>query len=113
MPCRWPTTGTPGATRARRLVERREVVQVQHVGVARARRLPAPAPRPSTWCSAIVVVERGEHAVRRALAVLVGRVERRVGEQRVGRVERGGHVDRADVEAAVERARVAGTPGQR
>ena len=48
VPCRCPTTGTSGATRARGLVERRQVVQVQHVGVAAPadRQRAAPRPRP-------------------------------------------------------------------
>ena len=50
VPCRWVTTGTCGRDARGRLVQRREVVQVQHVGIGGARRLERAA-QASTWCS--------------------------------------------------------------
>ena len=112
VPCRWPTTGTPGATRA----------AASWIGVrwcrcsTSARAAPtdcsAPAPR-DDLALVLLVVERGEDAVRRARAVLVGGVHRRVGAHRVRRAERRGHVDRPHVEPGVELARVARLAGAR
>ena len=95
-----------------RLVQGREVVEVQDVGLGRARVRERARPRVDL---ALVggLVEAGEDRVRRALAVLVGRVEGRIEGQRVGRRERGRKVDGVDVEPAVEDARVAGPAGQR
>ena len=59
----------------------------------------------------VLVVEPGEDAVGRIRAVLVGGVHRRVARERVGRAQRAGHVDGADVEVLVERrARRPGGP---
>ena len=93
----------------RRLVDRGEVVQVQRVGIGGAGGDQHARPcRDLTLVG--VVVERGEHAVRGAGAVLVGGVQRRGPGRRVERVGRGerrveGH--RMDVEAGVEARGVA------
>ena len=114
VPCRCPTTGTSGATRAAASLSG---VRWCRCSTSASRAPAAASARPQAVDQVLgdVVAQRGEHAVRRALAVLEGGVERRVGEQRVGRVERGGEVDRVHVEAAIERARVAGAsrPRQR
>ena len=67
----------PGGDPCGRLVERRQVVQVQHVGVARRRRLQRARPGLDLLLG-VGVVEQREAAVRRARPVLVGRVHRRV-----------------------------------
>ena len=101
-----------GRDARRRLVERREVVEVQDVGVRRARL--GERPRPGGDLMLVGgLAEAGEDHVRGALAVLVGGLEGRIGGQRVRGRERGRKVDGVDVEPAVEDARVAGTAGQR
>jgi hypothetical protein len=94
----------------RGLVQRRQMVEVQHVDLARARGHQYVAPSVGQVLGD-VAAQRGEHPVRRVPPVLVGGVERRVGEQRVGRVERGGEVEGVHVEAGVELARVARAAG--
>jgi hypothetical protein len=92
------------------LVERRQVVQVQDVraGGAGRRELPRPG---RDQVLEDVIRERAHHAVRRARPVLEGRGQRRIGEQRVGRGQRGGEVDGPQVQARVEPARVARAAG--
>ena len=115
MPCRCPTTGTSGRdARAAASCMRREVVQVQDVGVGGAGRLQRarPARRPGARTSASS--SDGEDAVGRAGAVLEGRVHRRVGRHRVRRpraprCSRPGRTSRPRVE---RRARRPGPPGR-
>ena len=61
-----------------RLVDRREVVEVQDVGLARARVRERPRPGADLALEG-GVVEAGEDLVGRARAVLVGGVHRRIG----------------------------------
>ena len=79
------------------LVDRREVVEVQDVVVRGAGAVERPGPGRDV-ALVLVVVDSGEDAVRRVRAVLEGRMHRRVAR---------GEVDRPDVEAGVEAARVA------
>ena len=72
---------------------------MQDVGVGGAGRLQRARPRGDVVLDG-GVVERGEDAVGRVRAVLVGGVQRRLGEHRVGALERARHVDRPHVEAA-------------
>ena len=96
----------------RRLVDRGEVVQVQRVGIGGAGG--GQSTRPCRHLTLVgVVVERGEHPVRGAGTVLVGRVQRRGPRRRIERVGRGerrveGHG--MDVEAGVEASGVAECP---
>ncbi len=92
-----------------RLVDRRQVVQVQHVRARRADRLQRAAPG-DDLALVLGVIQRGEDAVLRARPVLVGRVHRGIGGHRVGGAESGRHVQRAHVEPGVELARVARLP---
>jgi hypothetical protein len=94
----------------RRLVDRRQVVQVQHVCVRRARGLQRPAPGGDLALERLGA-ELGEDPVLRVRPVLVGRMHRRVGRHRIGRRQRRGHVERAHVEPGVELARVARLTG--
>ena len=96
----------------RRLVDRGEVVQVQRVGIGGAGGGQRARPRRDLTL-VCVVVERGEHAVRGAATVLVGRVQRHDPRRRIERVGRSeclveGH--RMDVEAGVEAFGVAECP---
>jgi hypothetical protein len=84
-----------------RLVDRRQVVQVQDVGVRRARVGQRLRPRVDVL-GVDVVVDGREDAIGGPGPVLIGRMQRRV-----ARVE----VDRADVEALKEGARVAVAAG--
>ena len=84
MPCRCADHGHVGRDARGGLVQRREVVQVQDVGVGGAGVRERPRPGGDLVLVACVV-ERSEDAVGRARAVLVGGCKRRVGEQRVGR----------------------------
>ena len=95
-----------------RLVDRRQVVQVQHVGRRGAHRLQRTAPG-HHLALVLLARQRGEDAVRRSRPVLVGRVHRRIGAHRVVGLERARHVDRPHVEPGVELARVAGLAGTR
>jgi hypothetical protein len=86
------------------------VVQVQHVGLARARVHELILPD----LDQTLVVGIGhlrEDAVGRAGSVLEGRMEGRVGGERVGRLRRSRVVERAHVEPGVEGARVRGVAG--
>ena len=96
----------------RGLVDRRQVVQVQHVRASRADRLQRPAPG-DDLALVLVVIQRGEDAVRRSRPVLIRRMHRRIDRHRVGRRKRRGHVDRPHVQPRVELARVARLPGPR
>ena len=93
----------------RRLVDRGEVVQVQRVGVGGAGG--GQSARPCRHLTLVgVVVERGEHPVRSAGTVLVGRVHRRGPRRRIERVGRGERLVEGhgmDVEAGVEARGVA------
>ena len=88
------------------LVQRREVMQVQHVGVRGARGLQRPRPRRHLMLG-VVGVQQPETAVGRAGTVLVGRVHRRVRGHRVAGFDRARHVDGADIDVVVEAAGVA------
>ena len=93
----------PGRDAGRRLVQRREVVQVQHVGPGGAGLGQGTAPRGDV----LLEGRRADHreaGVRRARAVLEGRVHRRVAR---------GEVDRDDLRAGVEGTGVAVAAGQR
>jgi hypothetical protein len=100
-----------GGDPPRSFVHRRQVVEVQHVSRAGVRGRQHPRPRTDLVFEGQVVDGR-EDAVRRARPVLVRRVQRGVGAQRVGRRERGRHVHRADVEAGEERGGVRVAPGR-
>src|SRR5205807_4589041 len=80
-----------------RLVEGSQVVQVKNVGgvCAGGGELALPG---GDDVLVGVVVYRGEDAVRRSRSVLVRRVKRGVAGEWVGRVARGGVVDRVHVE---------------
>lgn len=92
------------------LVQRRQVMEVQHVGLSGARALQLPGPGPDL-ALVIEVIEAGEDGVRRARPLLEGGMDRRgpgrafVAERCLGG-ERRGEIDGLDV-VAVERAGVA------
>ena len=98
VPCRCADDRHVGRDPRGRLVQRREVVQVQHVGVGRAGGVERARPGVDV---ALVggVVDGREDAVRRVGPVLVGRVHRRVAG--------GSKSTRAHVEARVEARGVA------
>ena len=83
------------------LVDRGQVVEVQHVGRARARRGELALPGRDEPLVG-VVVHAGEHAVGRARPVLVGGLEGGIGRERVGSRGGGRVVERADLQPAVE-----------
>jgi hypothetical protein len=89
----------------RGLVHGREVVQVQHVGVGGTGLRQRPLPRGHQVLERLVVHVR-EDAVGRIGAVLERRVHRRVGAQRIRRVDGVGVVEAVDVEALEESVRV-------
>ena len=91
-----------GGHARRGLVDRRQVVQVQDVGLARPRLLQPLRPELHQPLVGGIVDAR-EDGVGGVLAVLVGRMHRRLDVERV--------VDRAHVEPGVEVARVAVPPG--
>ena len=89
-------------------VHRRQVVQVQDIGVGRARIGERALPRADLML-VLVVVERGEDTIGSIGPVLVGRVHRHGGAHGVGRPQGGRHIDDTHVEALVEGPRIAVT----
>jgi hypothetical protein len=97
-----------GRDAGRGLVHRREVVQVQHVGLGCTGRVERGRPR-FDLALVLAIVERGNDPVRGAAAVLVGRVHRgrpHRGIERIGRYQ--GRVERhgSNVDAGKEARRV-------
>ena len=89
------------------IVQRRQVMQVEDVRVSR----PGAFQRVGPGVDLVPdrdAVELREHTVGRAGPVLEGGMHRHLRGQRIGTGERGGEVDRADVEAGVEAPRIAG-----
>ena len=92
-------------------VQRRQVMQMEHVGACGARG--AQLARPGRDLALVLgVVERGEDAVAGPRPVLERRLQRpaarrRVERHRVGRAQRGGEVDLVHVDPGVEPAGVA------
>jgi hypothetical protein len=87
-------------------VERGQVMQVQEIGLIRAG-LTQDLPPGSDEMLIGGVVDCGKDPVGCAGAILVGGVQRGIGAQRVGSLQRGSAVDRTDVQVAEERAGVA------
>jgi hypothetical protein len=69
-----------------RLVERRQVVEVEHVGAGGVRRREVSRPGGDLVLVG-AVVQRAHDPIRRARAVLVGRMKRGIGQQRIGCVQ--------------------------
>lgn len=105
--------GDPGRDARRRLVQGGEVMEVEDVGLRGARCPERTRPRHDLMLVELLV-QGGEDAVGRAGAVLEGRVHGRLGAHGVGRGQRSGEVDGAQVEPGKEPPRVAGArPGAR
>ena len=97
VPCRWPTTGTPGATRA----------AASWIGVRWCRWSTSASAAPAdcrarhqatTWRSCSSSPSEAKMRSGAPGPVLVRRVHRRVRQHRVRRLERARHVERVDVE---------------
>ncbi len=101
----WPITGTSGELAGGRLVHRREVVEVEDVGVGGSRLVELARPRVDLELEALVV-EAGEDGVLGSRPVLEGRVHgRRIRALECGRPLRGERrrvVDDVEVLGAVE-----------